>query len=105
MVIGAPVICSGRHVRERADQPAGLGLAEVDQVRDAEVAELGGAARVEEHVGGLEIAVDDAAMVRELEAADELEAEAAHLRAGRPLAAGEALGQRAAGRYSITRKP
>ena len=96
----------GRHVRERADQAAGLGLAEVDEVRDAEVAELRGAARVEEDVRRLDVAVHDAAVVRRLEPADDVERHPPDLRprrAARPTA--RRCASEPPGRYSITRKP
>ena len=63
----------GRHVRDRADQSAGLGLAKVDQVRGAEVAELGVPRGVEEHIGGLDVAVDDAALVRRAQRRQQLQ--------------------------------
>ncbi len=87
----------GRHVRERADQAARLRLAEIDEVRDAEVAELCGAAGVEEHVRRLDVAMHDPAMVRGFEPADDVEGHAPDLRAGEAFAACEALRERAAG--------
>ena len=63
----------GRHVRERADEAAGLRLAEVDEVGAAEVAELGVAGDVEEDVGRLDVAVDDAALVRGVQRRQQVE--------------------------------
>ena len=86
-----------RHVRDRADQAAGLGLPEVDQVRGAEVAELGVAGGVEEDVGRLDVAVDDAALVRGVERREQLEGHAPPGRRRQRAMRREPLGQRAAG--------
>src|SRR5262249_49491539 len=87
----------GRHVGERADEPAGLRRTQVEEVGDAEVAELSDAARVEKDVGRLDVAVDDAAVVRVRERAEDVEREAPHLGGGEVRAAGEPGGERAAG--------
>ena len=54
-------------------KPPGLGLAEVGQVGAAEVAELGVAGGVEEDVGRLDVAVDDAALVRGAQRGEQIE--------------------------------
>ena len=64
---------------------------------DAEVAELGGAARVEEDVGRLDVAVDHAAVVRGLQPGDHVERHPPDLHRGQPVAGGDPLGERAAG--------
>ena len=64
---------------------------------DAEIAELGGAARVEEHVRRLDVAVHDAAVMRGLESADDVERHPADLGRRQPLPRGEPLLERAAG--------
>src|SRR5206468_9791102 len=87
----------GRHVRERADEAAGLGLSQVDEVGDAEVAELRRATRIEEYVRRLDVAMHDAAVMRRLEPTDDVERHPADLRRRQLLAAAEALRERAAG--------
>ena len=67
----------GRHVGRRADHRAGLralGLRAVDvlHARDAEVGELGARLRIEHHVRRLDVAMDDAGVVRELERVEQL---------------------------------
>jgi hypothetical protein len=53
---------AARAARRRA--AAGGGAATAQHGRDAEVAQLGDAARAEQHVGGLHVAVQHAARVR-----------------------------------------
>src|SRR5688500_16971494 len=72
----------------------GLRLPEIDEVRHAEVAELRGAACVEEDVCGLDVAMDDAAVMRRFETADDVERHAPDLRRREPLAGGEAVLER-----------
>ena len=63
----------GRHVRQRAEEAARLRLAEVGEVRAAEVAQLRVAGGVEEDVGGFDVAVDDAALVRRAQRRQQIE--------------------------------
>jgi hypothetical protein len=66
---GAPVDCAGVH--RRAHHHAGLGqvrgLGGADRRRDAEIGDLGGAARGDDQVAGLDVAVHDAGLVRGVE--------------------------------------
>ena len=62
----------GRHVVERADQHAGLRHAGLGDARDAEVEDLDRRRRLDHDVGRLDVAVDDARLVREAEAGAEL---------------------------------
>ena len=62
--MGAPLICSGDMYASVPRKPPGLRLPEVDQVSHAEVAQLGVTGGVEEDVRRLDVAVDDAALVR-----------------------------------------
>ena len=87
----------GRHVRDRADQAAGLRLAEVDQVGGAEVAELGVAGGVEEDVGRLDVAVDDAALMRGVQRRQQLQRQPPPRRRRQRAARGQPILQRAAG--------
>ena len=67
----------GRHVRGRAEHLAGGGHAlHVDQLRDAEVGQLHAAVLVQQHVLGLDVAVDHALGVRGAERARDLDRDA-----------------------------
>ena len=71
---GSPSMTSGRHVRGRAHQRAGHGhpLDRVEDAGDAEVHQLQHAVVAHHHVLGLEVAVDDARLVRVSERRGEL---------------------------------
>ena len=72
-----PSICSGRHVRGRAEHLTGGGHAlHVDELRDAEVGQLHAAVLVKQHVLGLHVAMDDALGMRRGERARELDRDA-----------------------------
>jgi hypothetical protein len=70
----SPRICSGRHVRGRADAGAGLGeILERLVARDAEVHQLHAALARQHDVRRLDVAVDDAAVVDVVERARDLQ--------------------------------
>ena len=61
-----------RHVVGRAQHHAGLGHRDVADARDAEIENLDHALAIGHHVGGFDVAVDDAFVVRVVEAAGHL---------------------------------
>jgi hypothetical protein len=69
-----PLHLLGRHVLQRADHAAlrARGFAGILDAGDAEVGELDAPARLDQQVGRLDVAVDDALLVRVVERAEQV---------------------------------
>jgi hypothetical protein len=69
----------GRHVRDGAEHRAELGELGGVELGDAEIGDFDAAVGEQDDVGGLDVAMDDAALVRVLQGAQQLAHDAARL--------------------------
>ena len=92
-----PSACSGRHVVGGAEHAAVGGQALLlERARDPEVRDLGRPLVVDEHVLGLDVAVDDVAGVSRLERAGDLDGVGDRLGDGQPTQPADAVLERLA---------